>query len=195
MDWIRFEVAQRNCLQAHSVNTRMNARYDVWLKPLQLEQLVRTEDERGAISEGSLFKLKVKETGVDIQLAAPAEEKTRKESAFLKKSETLQEGNKEEIEGQDDYYRSFKVVLAGESQQYILFMLSDLARYIRTFDIETAKRYSDYTEDALLKILSKALKRLKLMCINGLPATIQSAYPYKQPIEYIQRVNKDVTTS
>ena len=132
---------------------------------------------------------------MEIQLVAQSEEKTNREDTNPKKSVTLLEGHKKEIRDQNDYYKSFKVVLANENQQYTLFMLANLAHYIRTFDIETAKRYSDYTEDALLRILSKALKCLKLMCINGLPATIQPMFPYKQPIEYIQRVRGLVTNS
>ena len=88
----------------------------------------------------------------------------------------------------DDYYKSFKVVLVNPEKQHIFFTLTDLARYIRTFDIETMKRRSDFTNDALLKLLSKALRRLKKLCINALPSTIQDSHPYKHPIKSIQNV-------
>lgn len=149
-------------------------RYEVWLKPLQLEQLVRTSTEVGAISQGSIFKIKVRDTGAQVQL----KEQVASKKTLIHKRELVM----------DDYYKSFKVIVVSEERQHILLTLTDLARYIRTFDVETEKRHSDFSNDALLKLLSKALRRLKQLCINALPSTIQTAYPYKYPIEFIQQV-------
>ena len=163
----------------------------MWLKPLMLEQLVRANNEEGVISEGSLFKLRIKSTGGYIQIRGGRRGRILKKALSTisgSESATLYEIQKRKVQAKDDYYKSFKVVLASEQQQPVLFGMADMARYIRTFDMETAKRYADYTEDALLRILSQALKRLKLLCINGLPATLQQTCPYKQPIESMQRV-------
>ncbi|MDR3547173.1 MAG: hypothetical protein P4M11_02650 [Candidatus Pacebacteria bacterium] len=162
--------------------------YAVWLKPLQLEQLVRADNEEGTISEGSLFKLRVKSLGTYIQIRGGKQKRTGS-AVPSRESTMLLELQKRKLQAKDDYYKSFKVVVASEQQQIVLFAMADLARYIRTFDMETAKRYGDYTEDALLRVLSKALKRLKLLCINGLPATLQQSCPYKQPLEAMQRVS------
>jgi len=146
---------------------------------LQLEQLVRTSTEVGAISQGSIFKIKVRDTGVQVQLREQNKKKGKaNETGLLQKRELVM----------DDYYKSFKVIVVSEERQYILLTLTDLTRYIRTFDVETEKRHSDFTNDALLKLLSKALRKLKQLCVNALPSTIQSSYPYKYPIEFIQQV-------
>ena len=156
---------------------------------------MRADNEEGAISEGSLFKIKVKDTDIQIQLQDKNPKKLSVPGSITMKAglppldtfTSLDRLQKEEM-AKDDYNKSFKLMIPSEQQQSILLTLSDLARFIRTFDMETAKRQGDYTGDALLRILSKALKRLKLLCINALPATIQQLYPYKEPIESLQRV-------
>ena len=115
-----------------------------------MEQLVRTEDEKGAISEGSLFKLKVRDTEIEVQIAEKLDKPIlpKISSVFdLERSPVTKRNDTLSMDKIDNYHKSFKVVLANESQQYILLMLSDIARHIRTFDIETAKRHSDYTEE------------------------------------------------
>jgi hypothetical protein len=143
---------------------------------------VRTSTEVGAISQGSIFKIKVRDTGVQVQLREQSKKKVKaNKPVLLQKRELVM----------DDYYKSFKVIVVNEERQHILLTLTDLTRYIRTFDVETEKRHSDFTNDALLKLLSKALRRLKRLCVNALPSTIQSSYPYEYPIKFIQQCMRE----
>jgi hypothetical protein len=151
------------------------------------EQLVRAANEEGCISEGSLFKLRCTETGNYLEL-----EQRHIRSMMTKRASRILEPTAAEKEMRAilkaDYGKSFKAVVASPDQQLPILILTELAKYIRRFDLETSKRYTDYTEEALLHVLSKALRKLKLLCINALPGTIHPLHPYKLPNENTQRV-------
>ena len=158
------------------------------------EQLVRAANEEGCISEGSLFKLQCSETRGYLEL-----EQRHIRSMMTKRASRLLEPTAAEKEMRTilkaDYGKSFKAQVASPDQQRLILILAELAKYIRRFDLETAKRYTDYTEEALLHVLSKALRKLKLLCINALPGTIDPLHAYKLPNENTQRVGVSFTRS
>ena len=110
----------------------------------------------------------------------------RLESLAGSRSETMRRST---AQGRDDFAQSFKVVSTNDQQEQIILTMGMIARYIRRFDLETGKRYCDNTEETALLLLTKALKKLKLLILNGLPTTIITNFPYKVPHESTQRVS------
>lgn len=110
----------------------------------------------------------------------------RLDSAVHSESESLRRST---IQVRDDFSQSFKVVSTNDQQEQIILTMGMIARYIRRFDLETGKRYCDNTEETALLLLTKALKKLKLLILNALPTTIMPNFPYKVPHESTQRVS------
>ena len=133
--------------------------YSVWLQPMKLKQIIRAKGEEGKIEDGSLFKLYISSSKKHLEI----KEKTPTQKQIMiptpKEIEKRTSNNfpKEEV---GSYYRSFKTIVPQEHEQLVLRILSDLSKYIRMFDLETLKRMSDFTEESMLKILSRVLKKL-----------------------------------
>ena len=132
--------------------------------------MVRDEQQKRIISNGSVFKLSLpgKKEHINIKTGSDLELKT------------------------EDYKSCFKVVQANEREELRNAILAHLTMFIRSYDDQALIKTYDFTSQAAFSMLSKVLKSMKRLCLNTLPSVYDSVVPYKIPNEEIQTVLQDI---
>jgi hypothetical protein len=152
----------------------------VWLKPLLASKVVREENERGVINDGSVFKMTPQASNTPISIGDVIR-------AAASNDQNLVEGA-DPANLTEDYASCFKVIQVGEERRLRDPTLASLVRFLRMYDEQMLRKVYDFTEKAVRKMLSKVLVILKRLCRNQLVTTLQLALPYKVPNPDIQSV-------
>jgi len=154
--------------------------YDVWLKPLYAENVVRGESQKGAVSDGAVIKLKL-----------PGRKK------FIAVNQTILSSATKAMTGTaissaladtSDYPSCFKIVLAKQLEQLQNYSLSHLTMFIRSYDEQNLRKTYDFTAKATFEMLSGTLKSMEQLCLNMQPISYEASLPFQVPNQAIQRV-------
>jgi len=154
--------------------------YDVWLKPLIFENIVRGASQKGIIGNGSVVK---------IQQADKKEQITIKASLFNTRNEKF--GSRSMVSNLEDYSRCFKIVQVKDEEQLKYSCLAQLSIFIRGYDEQTLLKSYDFTKTAVFEMLSKVLSNLRKLCRNTLVATYNPLIPYGVPHEDVQMLFRE----
>eukprot|EP01022_Parablepharisma_sp_SALTPOND_P012770 TRINITY_DN1659_c0_g1_i1.p2 TRINITY_DN1659_c0_g1~~TRINITY_DN1659_c0_g1_i1.p2 ORF type:complete len:690 (-),score=70.92 TRINITY_DN1659_c0_g1_i1:11422-13491(-) len=152
--------------------------YDVWLKPLFAENVVRGEAQKGSISDGSVLKLRLPGSKDFISVSV----------SILSSATKTSSGTGASSGNTSDYTCCFKIIQAKEQEKLQNYALSHLTMFIRSYDEQVLRKIYDFTAEATFEMLSGALKCMKRLCLNTLPAAYDPILPFKVPNEAIQRV-------
>eukprot|EP01022_Parablepharisma_sp_SALTPOND_P026755 TRINITY_DN647_c0_g1_i1.p1 TRINITY_DN647_c0_g1~~TRINITY_DN647_c0_g1_i1.p1 ORF type:complete len:1484 (-),score=183.65 TRINITY_DN647_c0_g1_i1:5466-9917(-) len=154
--------------------------YDVWLKPMIIENVVRGESQRGIIGNGSVIKLILHGRNEYINI---------KTSLFL--SHDKSSASQGIITNTEDYARCFKVVQVRDDEQLKYTCLAQLSMFIRGYDEQTLLKTYDFTKQTAFNMLSKVLRSLKRLCRNTLVSVYNPMAPYGAPYEDIQMLFRE----
>jgi len=134
--------------------------YDVWLKPLVIENLVRRENQNGILRDGSVIRLinQNDRRYVSLEVARRGED-----------SESI------------EYKRCFKIVKVKEEDHLKYVCLAQLSKFIRAYDEEILTKSYNFTKSAGLFILSRVLRNLKRLCKNTLVSVYSPHLRYGVP--------------
>ena len=159
--------------------------YDIWLKPLTVKNMVRGENQKGVVRDGSVFKLKMcgRTEYINIKnlLISTHKQQQRAGKGGFATGSIMMDS--------EDYACSFKILQVSEKDRLRNCCLSNLAMFLRGYDIQALLKAYDFTESTTLNMLAGVLKRMKKLSINALPAMYSSTIPYHVPNVEVQMVN------
>lgn len=164
------------CSEDPSMVSFKHLLYDVWLKPLIAENIVRNEAQRDCLNHGSVFKIRLRNSKEFVSVG----------SSLLSSATDSDAGSLATLSNTSDYASCFKVVKATERERLQSYAIAHLSRFIQSYDEQTMRKVYDFNPEALFETLSRALNCMKHLCLNSYPPVYNSQLPYKVPSKDVQ---------
>ena len=152
--------------------------YDVWLKPLIAENVVRNEAQKNCLNHGSVFKIRLRNSKDFVSIS----------SVLLSSATDSDAASLATLSNTSDYASCFKIVKASDRERLQSYAIAHLSRFIQSYDEQAMRKVYDFKPEVLFQILSSALKCMKRLCLNSFPPVYNPLVPFKIPNKDVQWV-------